>query len=192
MANFTDFDPLALELSVSLAFLEQPEEMAAADLLILPGSKQTLDDLEWLEQRGFGGQLRRLHSNGVPIVGICGGFQMLGVAIEDPAGIENDGKPCRRTGLALLPVRTILRAEKTVRRVQGRLRDSLFGGASRTDGASSPSMNGHLRRCRCTSGPHVRTSTLRSGCSRRLASDTFLNRLQLPNNQTSSKRWSEA
>jgi len=133
MANFTDFDPLALELSVSLAFLEQPEEMAAADLLILPGSKQTLDDLEWLEQRGFGGQLRRLHSNGVPIVGICGGFQMLGVAIEDPAGIENDGKPCRRTGLALLPVRTILRAEKTVRRVQGRLRDSLFGGASRTE-----------------------------------------------------------
>ncbi len=133
MANFTDFDPLALEPSVSLAFVERPEDIAAADLLILPGSKQTLDDLEWLEQRGFGGQLRRLHSNGVPIIGICGGFQMLGVAIEDSAGIENDGKPCRRTGLALLPVRTILRAEKTVRRVQGRLRDNLFGGALRTE-----------------------------------------------------------
>ena len=133
VANFTDFDPLALEPSISLAFVEQPEEMAAADLLILPGSKQTLDDLEWLEQRGFGDQLRRLHSNGVPIIGICGGFQMLGVAIEDPAGIENDGKPCRRTGLALLPVRTILRAEKTVRRVQGRLRNSLFGGALCTE-----------------------------------------------------------
>ena len=53
MANFTDFDALALEPSVSLAFLEHPEEMAAADLLVLPGSKQTLDDLEWLDRRGF-------------------------------------------------------------------------------------------------------------------------------------------
>ena len=84
MANFTDFDALALEPSISLAFLEAPEEMAAADFLILPGTKQTLDDLEWLEQRGFDRELRRLAETGIPIVGICGGFQMLGVSIEDP------------------------------------------------------------------------------------------------------------
>ena len=89
MANFTDFDALALEPSISLAFLEAPEEMAAADLLILPGTKQTLDDLRWLERRGFAQELRRLTETGVPIVGICGGFQMLGVSIEDPQGIEN-------------------------------------------------------------------------------------------------------
>ena len=61
MANFTDFDALALEPSVSLAFLEHPEEMAAADLLILPGSKQTLDDLEWLERRGFAQEASPAH-----------------------------------------------------------------------------------------------------------------------------------
>ncbi len=122
MANFTDFDALALEPSISLAFLERPEDMAAADLLILPGTKQTLDDLRWLEQRGFAQELRRLAEIGVPIAGVCGGFQMLGLSIEDPQGIENQGEPCSRTGLGLLPVRTVLRAEKTVRRVQGSLR----------------------------------------------------------------------
>ncbi len=130
MANFTDFDALALEPSISLAFLEAPEETAVADLLILPGTKQTLDDLEWLEQRGFDRELRRLAASGIPIVGICGGFQMLGVTVEDPYGIENQSDPCRRTALGLLPVRTVLGAEKIVRRVRGSLRRSLFSNDS--------------------------------------------------------------
>jgi adenosylcobyric acid synthase len=133
MANFTDFDPLALEPSISLAFLEQPEEMAAADLLILPGTKQTLDDLGWLEKHGFAQELRRLAESGVPIVGICGGFQMLGNSIEDPQGIENQGRAVSREGLCLLPVRTVLRAEKTVRRVHGTLRRDFFGGGLRPE-----------------------------------------------------------
>jgi adenosylcobyric acid synthase len=126
MANFTDFDALALEPSISLAFLELPEEMSAADLLILPGTKQTLDDLRWLEQCGFAQELRRLAEIGVPIVGVCGGFQMLGFSIEDPQGIENQAEPSSRTALGLLPMRTVLRAEKTVRRVRGSLRCTLF------------------------------------------------------------------
>ncbi len=126
MANFTDFDALALEPSISLAFVERPDEMAAADLVILPGTKQTLDDLRWLEQSGFALELRRLADIGVPILGICGGFQMLGVAIEDPQGTENQGVRCSRTALGLLPVRTVLRAEKTVRRVRGFLRRNFF------------------------------------------------------------------
>jgi adenosylcobyric acid synthase len=127
MANFTDFDPLAEEPAVSLAYLERPTQMAAADLLILPGTKQTLDDLRWIEERGFARELRRLHDGGVPIIGICGGFQMLGVSIEDPLGMENQGSPIARNGLCLLPVRTVLRQEKTVRRVHGSLRCDLFG-----------------------------------------------------------------
>jgi adenosylcobyric acid synthase len=127
MANFTDFDALALEPSVSLAFLEHPEEMAAADLLVLPGSKQTLDDLEWLGHRGFARKLRPLCENGIPLIGICGGFQMLGVSIEDPHGIENQGESSSRKGLGFLPVRTVLHAEKTVRRVQGCLRSEFLG-----------------------------------------------------------------
>ena len=130
MANFTDFDALALEPSVSLAFIERPDQMAAADLLILPGTKQTLDDLKWIEQRGFVRQLRRLHESAVPIIGICGGFQMLGIGIEDPEGIENAGKPLSQEGLGILPIRTILRSEKTVRRVRGFLRGGFFGAPS--------------------------------------------------------------
>lgn len=128
MANFTDFDSLALELSVSLAFLEHADEMAAADLLILPGSKQTVDDLQWLERRGFAQELRRLHERGLPVIGICGGFQMMGRCIEDPHGIENQGKPRVGTGLNLLPVRTVLGTEKIVRRVRGHLCSHPFGG----------------------------------------------------------------
>jgi adenosylcobyric acid synthase len=98
--------------------------------LILPGTKQTLDDLSWLEQRGFDRELRRLAGIGIPIAGICGGFQMLGVTVEDPWGIENHGDACSRTALGLLSVRTVLRAEKIVRRVRGSLRRSLFSNAS--------------------------------------------------------------
>jgi len=130
MANFTDFDALGAEPSVSLAYLSQPSELAAADLLVLPGSKQTLDDLQWLEHHGFAEELRRLHGIGVPIVGICGGFQMLGVAIEDPQGIENQSTPSSREGLGFLPVRTVLNAKKVVRRIQGRVRSNVLGAAA--------------------------------------------------------------
>ena len=128
MANFTDFDALALEPSVSRAFIERPEEIGAADLLILPGTKQTLDDLRWLTGRGFGRELCHLPGIGVPLIGICGGFQMLGISIDDPQGIENNGAPASQAGLGLLPVRTVLCAEKTVRRVRGSLRGGFFGG----------------------------------------------------------------
>jgi adenosylcobyric acid synthase len=125
MANFTDFDALAREPSVSLAFLEDPRNVPLADVLILPGSKQTIDDLEWLKTRDFTAKLPQF--TGV-LAGICGGFQMLGLSIEDPAGVENSGQSRSVMGLGQLPIRTVLRAEKTVRRATGRTR--LFGSKS--------------------------------------------------------------
>jgi adenosylcobyric acid synthase len=119
MANFTDFDALAAEPSVSLAFVDEPVDASRADVLILPGSKQTLDDLGWLRQRGFADVLGA--HEGI-LIGICGGFQMLGHAIDDPDGVENAGRPRGMKGLGLLPVSTVLRGEKTVRRVSGRTR----------------------------------------------------------------------
>jgi len=118
MANFTDFDALAMEPSVALAFLDEPAQVSAADVVILPGSKQTLDDLAWLNARGFSA---RLNAHRGPIVGVCGGFQMLGLAIEDPEGVESGGQPRCIAGLGLLAVRTVLRGEKTVRRAAGRV-----------------------------------------------------------------------
>jgi adenosylcobyric acid synthase len=116
MANFTDFDALAAEPSISLAFLEKPEQASLADILILPGSKQTLEDLLWMRDGGFASFLE---SYSGMLIGICGGLQMLGLSVDDPAGVESDGVPRSMEGLCKLPIRTTMRGEKTVRRVSG-------------------------------------------------------------------------
>jgi adenosylcobyric acid synthase len=113
MANFTDFDALAMEPSVSLVFLEDAAQASLADVLIVPGSKQTLDDLQWIRNRGFAHSFATYP--GI-LIGICGGFQMLGISIDDPAGVESAGVPRSMTGLGQLPIRTIMRGEKTVSR----------------------------------------------------------------------------
>lgn len=133
MANFTDFDALAAEPSIDLAFIEKSDQLAGVDLVIVPGTKQTIDDLEWLERLGFARELRRLAENGVPVVGLCGGFQMLGISIDDPQGIENNGNPTHRSALGLLPIRTVLRTAKITRRARGRLRCAIFGGDALPD-----------------------------------------------------------
>lgn len=128
MSNFTDFDALAAEPSVALAFLDRDDDVFRADVLILPGTKQTLDDLRWLESKGFSTQLKEHYSNGKPILGVCGGFQMLGLSIQDPHGIENDGVPARQEGLGLLSVETIFDISKTTQPVVGYLCATSFPG----------------------------------------------------------------
>jgi len=117
MANFTDFDALAAEPSVSLVFLQEPAEAGLADVLILPGSKQTLDDLQWMRDRGFTDFLTAYSG---ALIGICGGFQMLGLSIEDPGGVESGGIRRTMPALGQLAVRTVMRDRKTVRRATGR------------------------------------------------------------------------
>lgn len=127
LANFTDFDALAAEPSVSLAYLNVPEELQEADLLILPGSKQTLDDLRWLRDSGFASEIEKFASR-AGVMGICGGMQMMGASIADPLGAENNGVPRADSGLGLLPIATVLHAEKVTRVARGRVRAaSLFG-----------------------------------------------------------------
>ncbi len=127
LANFTDFDALAAEPSVSLAYVEHAEEVRQADLLILPGSKQTLNDLGWLRRSGLEAEIRNFRGR-AGIVGICGGMQMLGETIEDPDGAENCGVAREARGLGLLPISTTLRAEKVTRMARGRVRQTaLFG-----------------------------------------------------------------
>ena len=128
LSNFTDFDPLQAEPSVSLAFVDTPEALREADLAILPGSKQTLDDLYWLRRRGLEPSLRRFRG-GAGILGICGGMQMLGRTIEDPTGAESCGIPRVESGLGVLPIRTVLRTDKVTRMASGTVVTSLFGGA---------------------------------------------------------------
>jgi len=110
MANFTDFDPLAREPAVELAYLVTPEDLSLADVAIIPGTKATLDDLAWLRRSGFADALLERARLKRPTLGICGGFQMLGRDVRDPAGVEGGGTG---EGLSLLPISTELAATKT-------------------------------------------------------------------------------
>ena len=111
ISNFTDFDPLAKLPGCRLVYLQQPQELTRFHAVILPGSKSTCSDLEWLAATGWRDQLLRYAADGGHLLGICGGYQMLGTRVEDPDGIE--GVPGATAGLDLLPVETVLKAPKT-------------------------------------------------------------------------------
>lgn len=113
ISNFTDVDALAVEPGVDVTFVDSPGPLADADLVVLPGTRATLDDLAWLRDRGMEGPLVQRHRGSQPILGICGGFQMLGERISDPEGVET-GRPAAALGLGLLPVRTSFRREKVL------------------------------------------------------------------------------
>ena len=119
IANFDDFEPLAAEPGVRVRFVSAPHEIARADLVVLPGTKTTIADLEWLHASGIGDAVRAAAAQGRSVLGLCGGFQMLGDRVEDPAGLE--GVPGAAAGLGLLPVTTRLAAPKRTALVRARV-----------------------------------------------------------------------
>ncbi len=127
-SNFTDFDSLRAEPSVSLIFCRSAEAIANADIVILPGSKQTADDLLWMREEKLDIALQRYAGRGL-VVGICGGMQMLGEKITDPLGMERDGSI---TGLGLLPIQTIMQADKVTRNAAGELQAKILFGQNLT------------------------------------------------------------
>jgi adenosylcobyric acid synthase len=115
ISNFDDFDDLAREPGVRLAYARQPSDLTGADLIILPGTKSTRGDLRWLRDRGIDVAVQRAVEDGAAVIGVCGGFQMLGEALNDPDGI--DGEPGADEGLGLLPVVTEFRPAKVTQQV---------------------------------------------------------------------------
>jgi len=115
MSNFTDVDALAAEPGVVVRFVDRAEELADADLVVIPGTRGTVKALEWLRQRGLADALRRRVAEGRPVLGICGGFQVLGEHIED----EVESRQGQVDGLGLLPVRVRFAREKTLTRPVG-------------------------------------------------------------------------
>ncbi|TCW18857.1 cobyric acid synthase [Dietzia cinnamea] len=114
ISNFTDVDALGLEADVEVAYVTEPRDLAGADLVVVPGTRATLDDLAWLRSRGLDRAVITHVERGGTVLGICGGFQILGGEIADPDGIE--GTPgARVTGLGLLDVTTRFGAEKVLR-----------------------------------------------------------------------------
>jgi adenosylcobyric acid synthase len=115
-SNHDELDPLEHEPGVVLRWVDRPEELRGADLVILPGSKATVADLAWLRERGLAEELVARAGRGEPVLGICGGFQLLGRALRDPEGVESGEREV--AGLGLLPVVTTFRAAKTTARVR--------------------------------------------------------------------------
>ena len=115
ISNFTDFDTLERDPRVNLFYTNNVADISRADIIILPGTKSTLDDLLELRRNGCAQAIQRAHREGKMVIGICGGYQMLGQTIEDPDGIE--GTIARLPGLGLLPIHTTMTPEKTTRQV---------------------------------------------------------------------------
>jgi adenosylcobyric acid synthase len=118
IANFDDFDPLEHEPGVALRFVETPDALTGADLVILPGSKSTAADLGWLRRSGLAEAIAARARRGDPLLGICGGCQMLGLSIEDPEGLESPEPSV--DGLGLLAIRTRFRRDKLTAQIQAR------------------------------------------------------------------------
>ncbi len=110
MSNFTDFNSLERVPEVNLYYTSDEEDILAADIIILPGSKNTMGDLGELRKSGLAGAVLRAHDNGVAVYGVCGGYQMMGEEIRDPYHVE--GELESMPGLGLLPVVTTLSEEK--------------------------------------------------------------------------------
>ena len=110
IANFDDFDPLSAEPGVRVRYVDSPEQIGNPAAIIIPGTKSTLNDLEWLRSQGFEKRIQKHAQKGGAVVGICGGYQMLGVLVHDPEHVESalESAP----GLGLLPIETVFAGEK--------------------------------------------------------------------------------
>jgi adenosylcobyric acid synthase len=118
ISNFTDVDALGLEPDLDVTFASGPRDLADADLVVLPGTRSTISDLAWLRARGLDRAIAAHAARGRPLLGICGGFQMLGSVIADPDGAESDAG-AQTEGLGLLDARTDFGADKTLRLPSG-------------------------------------------------------------------------
>jgi adenosylcobyric acid synthase len=119
VSNFTDFDPLKGDPRLKVVFAGSPSEMDGAALIIIPGTKNTIEDLLWLKEKGFAEPIKRHAASGGAVIGICGGFQMLGKKIADPFRVESTIGEAG--GLGLLDSETVLGKEKNTFQVSGKV-----------------------------------------------------------------------
>lgn len=117
IANFDDFDPLRRTAGVRVRFIAEPNDLGTPDLIVLPGTKSTVADLEWLRRSGLAAAVLRSQGGGTPILGICGGFQMIGQSIRDPAHVETT--EVEVPALGILPLVTEFGEGKVVRQRSG-------------------------------------------------------------------------
>ncbi len=122
IANFDDFDPLRHEPGVRVRYVESAEAFGSPDLIVIPGSKTTVDDLDWLRGQGLGGCIVAAREAGTPVIGICAGYQMLGRELRDPDRVES--RRAVTDGLGLLPTSTTFLREKVTHQAKARVSDA--------------------------------------------------------------------
>ncbi len=129
ISNFTDFAPLERIAGVSVRYITRTEELKNPDMILLPGSKNTMGDLKWMRQNGLEAAVKKYAAAGNPVFGICGGYQMMGQTLSDPDGVEAGGT---MDGMGLLPTHTVFCADKTTTQVHGsfHVSDGLLSGLS--------------------------------------------------------------
>ena len=118
ISNFTDFNVFSGIPGVSLRYVTKACDLGSPDMVILPGTKNTIQDLLWMRQNGLEAAILKLADRQVPVWGICGGYQMMGEVLEDAMGVESD-LPSRTAGMGLLPLKTEFEEEKIRTRVEG-------------------------------------------------------------------------
>jgi adenosylcobyric acid synthase len=153
IANFDDFDPLLEEPDIELVFVLPGRALPAdAALILIPGTKSTIADMEFMRSQGWDIDVLSHVRQGGRVLGICGGYQMLGSTISDPDGIE--GSPCTLRGLGLLDVDTVMTGDKALREVSGGLLRVHAGrGASGAEGAGTVPFAGYEMHIGSTTGP---------------------------------------
>lgn len=153
ISNFTDFNVFERISGVSLRYVTRAEDLKQPDMIILPGTKNTMDDLKWLRQNGLEASIKKQAASGTVIFGICGGYQMLGQSITDPHGVEHGGT---LHGMGLIDTETVFYQEKTRTRVQGRFQKT-NGVLSDLSGLEFTGYEIHMGKTNILSGSSIST-----------------------------------
>ena len=127
ISNFTDFSVFESVSGVKVRYVKNPDDLGNPDMIFLPGTKNTMEDLLWMRQNGLEAKIKKLAAAGKAVFGICGGYQMLGETLSDPYGVEHGGT---MAGMALLPTETVFEKDKIRTRVDGTFNnvDGIFSG----------------------------------------------------------------
>ena len=171
-SNFTDFQALDLEAQASVRYVGNLEELKNPDLIILPGTKSTMDDLRWLRENGLEAAIKQRAASGTLIFGVCGGYQMMGESVTDESGVEGFGT---LRGMELLPIRTVFAEEKTRTRKTGMIRE-IVGDYAALSGRKITGYEIHMGESEQLEKGHVFTSLEGSpdGCFKDNAAGSYL------------------
>jgi len=124
IGNYTDFAPLESRQDCSVRYVSRKQELGTPDIVMIPGTKNTLDDLRKIKREGLADAVISLYKSGIPVFGICGGYQMMGTEISDPENMEGGGE---EEGLGLLPMKTVFRKEKLTSQMSAKVSRELTG-----------------------------------------------------------------